>query len=72
MPARSSSAGPIDLEEPIIDRLPIGPALDAPPPERVLPEHPSDIWTLRDWYPAAAYAAYSGDPMLIFWDFELC
>jgi hypothetical protein len=37
----------------------------------VLPAHPSDIWTLRAWYPAAAYAAYNGAPMLIFWDFEL-
>jgi hypothetical protein len=37
----------------------------------VLPAHPSDIWTLRAWYPAAAAAAYNGDPMLIFWDFEL-
>jgi len=44
---------------------------DAPPPQRVLPEHPSDIWTLRDWYPAAARAAYSGSPLLIFWDFQL-
>jgi hypothetical protein len=44
---------------------------DAPPPERVLPAHPSDIWALRAWYPAAAAAAYNGDPMLIFWDFEL-
>jgi hypothetical protein len=44
----------------------------APPPERVLPQHPSDIWTLRAWYPAAAYAASNGDPMLIFWDFERC
>jgi ubiquinone/menaquinone biosynthesis C-methylase UbiE len=43
----------------------------APPPERVLPEHPSDIWTLRAWHPAAAYAAYNGSPMLIFWDFQL-
>jgi ubiquinone/menaquinone biosynthesis C-methylase UbiE len=43
----------------------------APQPERVLPAHPSDIWTLRAWYPAAAYAAYNGSPMLIFWDFEL-
>jgi len=23
------------------------------------------------WYPAAAAAAYNGDPILIFWDFEL-
>jgi ubiquinone/menaquinone biosynthesis C-methylase UbiE len=65
-PARCSPAGPLRVGVPYQD-----PA-DAPPPERVLPEHPSDIWTLRAWYPAAAYAAYNGDPMLIFWDFELC
>jgi hypothetical protein len=53
-------------------RVPHRDPADAPPPERVLPEHPSDIWTLRAWYPGAAYAAYNGDPMLIFWDFELC
>jgi ubiquinone/menaquinone biosynthesis C-methylase UbiE len=53
-------------------RVPRRDPAGAPPPERVLPEHPSDIWTLRAWYPAAAYAAYNGDPMLIFWDFELC
>ncbi len=44
---------------------------DVPPAVRVLPEHPSDIWTLRDWYPAAARAACGGNPILIFWDFEL-
>jgi SAM-dependent methyltransferase len=53
-------------------RVPHRDPADAPPPERVLPGHPSDIWTLRAWYPAAAYAACNGDPMLIFWDFELC
>ena len=50
----------------------LAPVLAAPPAERVLPDHPSDFWTLRAWYPAAAYAAYSGTPMLIFWDFQLC
>jgi hypothetical protein len=38
----------------------------------VLPELWSELWTLRAWYSAAASAAYNGDPMLIFWDFELC
>jgi len=45
---------------------------DAPPAERTLPPHPSDIWTLRGWYPEAASAALSGNPLMIFWDFELC
>jgi hypothetical protein len=44
---------------------------DAPPPERVLPDHPSDIWTLHSWYPAAHYAANNDSPIAIFWDFEL-
>jgi SAM-dependent methyltransferase len=44
---------------------------DAPAAERVLPEHPSDIWTLRGWYPAAARAALNGNPCLIFWHFQL-
>ncbi|HET7015356.1 MAG TPA: class I SAM-dependent methyltransferase [Streptosporangiaceae bacterium] len=52
-------------------RVPHRNPADAPPAERVLPEHPSDIWTLRGWYPAAFYAALNGDPLLIFWDFEL-
>ncbi|HXS62171.1 MAG TPA: class I SAM-dependent methyltransferase [Streptosporangiaceae bacterium] len=52
-------------------RVPHRDPADAPPAERVLPEHPSDIWTLRGWYPAAHYAANNGSPMLIFWDFEL-
>jgi ubiquinone/menaquinone biosynthesis C-methylase UbiE len=44
---------------------------DAPPPVRIVPEHPSDIWTLQDWYPAATQAARNGDPVLIFWHFQL-
>jgi ubiquinone/menaquinone biosynthesis C-methylase UbiE len=52
-------------------RFPHRDPAQAPPPKRVLPEHPSDIWTLRGWYPAAHYTAVSGSPMLIFWDFEL-
>ena|SRR5215469_380089 len=43
----------------------------APAAERVLPAHPSDIWTLRDWCPAAARAAINGNPCLIFWHFQL-
>jgi ubiquinone/menaquinone biosynthesis C-methylase UbiE len=44
---------------------------DLPDPVRERPEHPSDIWTLRSWYPAAAGAALSGNPCMIFWHFEL-
>lgn len=44
---------------------------DEPPPVRVLPEHPSDFWTLQDWCPAAARAAENGNPLLIFWHFQL-
>jgi ubiquinone/menaquinone biosynthesis C-methylase UbiE len=44
---------------------------EAPPPVRILPEHPSDIWTLQDWCPVAAQAAKNGDPILIFWHFQL-
>lgn len=41
------------------------------PAEQVMPDHPSDIWTLRTWYPAASRAAHSGNPLLIFWHFQL-
>jgi len=44
---------------------------DAGEPERILPDHPSDIWTLREWCPAAHRAALSGSPLLIFWHFQL-
>jgi ubiquinone/menaquinone biosynthesis C-methylase UbiE len=44
---------------------------DAPPATRVLPDHPSDIWTLREWCPAAARAALGGEPILISWHFQL-
>jgi ubiquinone/menaquinone biosynthesis C-methylase UbiE len=43
----------------------------APAAEQVRPGHPSDIWTLRSWCPAAYRAAYSGRPLLIFWHFQL-
>jgi ubiquinone/menaquinone biosynthesis C-methylase UbiE len=43
----------------------------APPPVRILPEHPSDIWTLQDWCPVATQATRNGDPILIFWHFQL-
>jgi ubiquinone/menaquinone biosynthesis C-methylase UbiE len=51
-------------------RLPRDPS-DAPPPERELPGHPSDIWTLQGWCPAAARAALNLNPILIFWHFQL-
>jgi ubiquinone/menaquinone biosynthesis C-methylase UbiE len=44
---------------------------EAPPPVRILPQHPSDIWTLQDWCPAATQAAKNGDPILIIWHFQL-
>jgi ubiquinone/menaquinone biosynthesis C-methylase UbiE len=44
---------------------------DAPPPVRVMPEHPAEHWTLSDWYPVAAHGAGNGNPLLIFWQFEL-
>ncbi len=40
-------------------------------PEQLRPDHPSDIWTLRAWVPAASVAAINGKPMLIFWHFQL-
>jgi ubiquinone/menaquinone biosynthesis C-methylase UbiE len=44
---------------------------EARPPVRILPEHPSDIWTLQDWCPVATQATRNGDPILIFWHFQL-
>ena len=44
---------------------------EAPPPIRVMPEHPAQHWTLSDWYPVAAHGAGNGDPLLIFWQFQL-
>jgi hypothetical protein len=43
---------------------------EAPPPRRTRPDHPSDIWTLRTWCPAAFRAAYGGSPLMIFWKFQ--
>jgi ubiquinone/menaquinone biosynthesis C-methylase UbiE len=44
---------------------------EAPAPVRILPDHPSDIWTLQDWCPVATQATRNGDPILIFWHFQL-
>lgn len=44
---------------------------DGPAPERVLPAHPSDIWTLHGWCPAAKRAALNGKPWLVCWHFQL-
>ena len=52
-------------------RIPRRNPSDAQPPERLLPDHPSDIWTLRAWLPTASVAAYNGNPLLIFWHFQL-
>jgi ubiquinone/menaquinone biosynthesis C-methylase UbiE len=35
------------------------------------PEHPSDIWSLWPWCPAAINAAYRDAPVAIIWDFQL-
>jgi ubiquinone/menaquinone biosynthesis C-methylase UbiE len=35
------------------------------------PGHPSDIWSLWPWCPAAVNAAYRDTPLLIVWDFQL-
>jgi ubiquinone/menaquinone biosynthesis C-methylase UbiE len=52
-------------------RVPHRDPAQARPPERILPDHPSDVWTLRWWCPEAYCAAHNGAPMLIFWDFQL-
>jgi ubiquinone/menaquinone biosynthesis C-methylase UbiE len=44
---------------------------EAPPAVRILPEHPSDIWTLQDWCPVATQATKNGEPILICWHFQL-
>lgn len=50
---------------------PFDPAQAPSPATRELPDHPSDFWALRPWYPAAARAASAGNPVLIFWHFQL-
>jgi ubiquinone/menaquinone biosynthesis C-methylase UbiE len=45
--------------------------VQAPAPDHVLPDYPSEVWTLNEWVPAADYSAHSGNPILIFWDFQL-
>ena len=51
-------------------RIPCLDPAEAPPPRRTRPDHPSDIWTLHPWCPAAFRAAYSGSPLMIFWKFQ--
>jgi ubiquinone/menaquinone biosynthesis C-methylase UbiE len=55
-------------EEP---RIPY-PAIDpnAAPPNAA-PAHPSDIWSLWPWSPAAVNAVYRDSPILIVWHFQL-
>ena len=57
-----------DCQEP---RLP-HPAVDpnAKPPSAP-PAHPSDIWSLWPWCPAAVNAVYRDSPTLIVWHFQL-
>ena len=43
---------------------------EAPPPRRDSPGLPPNIWTLREWCPAAYRAAYNGSPLLICWHFQ--
>ncbi len=43
---------------------------DAKPPSAP-PEHPSDIWSLWPWCPAAVNAFYRDSPVLIVWHFQL-
>jgi ubiquinone/menaquinone biosynthesis C-methylase UbiE len=52
-------------------RFPVFDPADVPPDERVLPDNPGDIWTLRAWYRAASRGALAGQPLLIFWHFQL-
>jgi hypothetical protein len=35
------------------------------------PAHPSDIWSLWPWCPAAVNAFYRDSPILIVWHFQL-
>jgi SAM-dependent methyltransferase len=49
-----------------------GPAIDpnATPPAAP-PAHPSDIWSLWPWCPAAVNAVYRDSPILVIWHFQL-
>jgi SAM-dependent methyltransferase len=55
-------------EEPLLPYPAIDP--DATPPS-CPPGHPSDIWSLWPWIPAAVNAAYRDAPILIIWHFQL-
>lgn len=55
-------------EEPRLPYPAINP--DATPPDAPV-SHPSDIWSLQLWCPAAANAAYRDTPVAIIWQFEL-
>ncbi|HEX5189684.1 MAG TPA: class I SAM-dependent methyltransferase [Streptosporangiaceae bacterium] len=54
-------------EEPRLPYPTVSP--DATPPAAV--EHPSDIWSLQCWCPAAANAAAKDTPIAIVWHFQL-
>jgi len=55
-------------EEPRLPHPAIDPNAKAPASP---PGHPSDIWSLWPWCPAAVNAAYRDTPVLIVWDFQL-
>ena len=49
-----------------------GPAIDPDiPPPAAPPDHPSDVWSLWPWCPAAVNAAYHETPVLIIWHLQL-
>jgi len=59
---------PRRCEEPVLPSPAIDP--DATPPTAPV-THPSDIWSLWRWCPAATNAAYHDTPIAIIWHFQL-
>jgi ubiquinone/menaquinone biosynthesis C-methylase UbiE len=55
-------------EEPCLPSPAIDPSAR---PSTVPPDHPSDIWSLWPWCPAAVNAVYRDSPILIIWHFQL-
>jgi SAM-dependent methyltransferase len=56
-------------QEPRLPRPAVAPAGTPAPP--ALPEHPSDIWSLWPWCPAAVNACYRDAPAMILCHFQL-
>jgi SAM-dependent methyltransferase len=56
-------------EEPSLPYPAIDPSAEPP---STPPAHPSDIWSLWPWCPAAINAIYRDTPVLIVWHFQLC